>query len=80
MDLEALYDHLGITADQVMDMCEYADHIAVVVNNGIKGSPKYIVQKADIKPKEKPAPAKAKTEAVRAVPRQKAPAKKRGSK
>jgi len=78
MDIEALYDHLGITADQVMSMCEYADHIAVVVNNGIKGCPKYIVQKDDIKPLAKPEPAKAKTEAVRPMPR-KAPAKKRGS-
>ena len=46
--LQAACAHLGITVDQVLSHGTYEDHVAVVVDRGIKGCPKYLVALADL--------------------------------
>lgn len=41
--LKAACLHVGAKLDRVMTYAVYDDHLAMVVNNGIKGCPKYLV-------------------------------------
>ena len=50
--LQAACAHLGITVDQVLSHRVYPDRIALVVDRGIKGCPKYVVGLAELESEE----------------------------
>jgi len=50
--LQAACTHLGITVDQVLSHRVYPDRIALVVDRGIKGCPKYVVGLAELESEE----------------------------
>ena len=48
--LKAACLHVGAKPDRVMTYAIYEDRIAIVVNNGVKGCPKYVVPLVELVP------------------------------
>jgi hypothetical protein len=46
--------HLDVEPDKVLAYKQYEDHLAIVVDNGIAGCPKYLIPLAELVPEPEP--------------------------